>query len=68
MNETALNSLLEVIGIASGVASGILSGEAQKGAEISAALVSIVQKTLAAHESVIGQPIDPALVRPFEPL
>jgi len=27
-----------------------------------------VQKTLAAHEAVVGKPIDPKLLRPFEPL
>jgi hypothetical protein len=68
MNASALKYLLEVIGIASGVASGVLTGDAKKGALVSEALVAIVQKTLAAHEAVVGKPVDPKLLRPFEPL
>lgn len=68
MNPSTINYLLEIIGLASGVASGVLTGDAQKDAQLSTALVTIIQKTLAAHEAILGEPIDPSRLKPFEPL
>ncbi len=68
MNPTTINYLFEIIGLASGVASGVLTGDARKDVQLSTALVAIVQKTLAAHEAIVGKPIDPERLKPFEPL
>jgi hypothetical protein len=67
MNAT-LQYLLDIIGLAATVATGVTSGDAAKGAQISSALITIVQKALAAHQAQEGQPIDPALLKPFEPI
>jgi hypothetical protein len=67
MNST-LQYLLDIIGLAATVATGVTSGDAAKGAQISSALITIAQKAIAAHEAQVGQPIDPALLKPFEPI
>lgn len=68
MNENALQYLLEIIQLSSTVASGVTTGDAAKYAALGASLVTIIQKAIAAHEAVVGQPIDTSLLRPFEPI
>jgi hypothetical protein len=68
MDANLLQYILDIIALGATVASGVATGDAAKGAQISSALVTIVQKAIAAHELQVGQPIDPALLRPFEPL
>jgi hypothetical protein len=60
--------LVELLSLGAIVATGVTSGDAQQGAQISSALLSIIQKTIAAHEAVTGQPIDPSLLKPFTPI
>lgn len=63
-----LQMVLEIISLAAGVATSVLTGGAAQGAGIAQALVAIIQKAIAAHEAQTGQPIDPALLKPYQPL
>jgi hypothetical protein len=65
---SALQYLLDIIGLAATVATGVTTGDPAKAAQLSAALITIVQKAMAAHEAQIGAPIDEALLKPFEPI
>lgn len=61
----------EILGIASiglTTATAVLTGPAAGITTAVAGLVTIIQKAIAAHESVTGQPIDPALLKPFVPI
>jgi hypothetical protein len=67
MNET-LQYLFDIIALAATVASGVTTGDAAKASQISAALIAIAQKAIAAHQAQVGEPIDIALLKPFDPI
>jgi hypothetical protein len=60
--------LLEILGIASTSAQAFLKGDASAGNNVAQALITIVQKAMLAYQAQTGKPIDPTLLRPFEPL
>ena len=70
MKESTLATLLSILQIASNVAAGSLAGTgtAESAAKLSAGLTEIVQKALLAHQEVLGAPIDPDLIKPFDPI
>ena len=63
-----LQYMLEILGLASAVLSQTLTGNAAKGLNIGDALLSIVQKAVAAHEAHTGQPLDPTLIKAIDPI
>ncbi len=66
MNPLAV--ILDILQIASAAAASALTGDAAKGNAIASALIQIAQKAILAHQQQTGQPIDPSVLRPFEPL
>jgi hypothetical protein len=60
--------ILQIITLGATVAEGVAGGDAAKIAQLSAALITIAQKAIAAHEAIIGQPIDASLLKPFDPI
>jgi hypothetical protein len=64
----ALAYIADIFSLAATVAAGVTSGDAQKAAQVSSALITIVQKAMAAHEAQVGAPIDESLLKPFEPI
>lgn len=65
---TTLDYLLSIISLGATVASGVTTGTAADAAKLSSSLIEIAQKAILAHEAIVGQPIDPALLKPFEPI
>jgi hypothetical protein len=63
-----LSVILDILQIASAAAASALTGDAAKGNTIASALIQIAQKANLAHQQQVGAPIDPTLLRPFEPL
>lgn len=45
-----------------------IAGTAIPGAQLADALVKIIQKGVSAYEAHTGQPIDPSLIKPMDPL
>lgn len=68
MNANALQQVLSLLAIGANTASAIAGGEVGSGATIALSLITIAQKAIAAHEAVTGKPIDPSILRPFEPI
>jgi hypothetical protein len=71
--QEALDQTLSIVQIAGGVAASVAKADSGGGevaviADMAVALTSIIQRALAAHVAVTGQPIDPSLLKPFEPI
>lgn len=66
---TPLALILEIIQLAAGVAAPIVAGNTTATAidKAAADLIAIVQAALAAHQSVVGQPIDLTQLQPIPP-
>jgi hypothetical protein len=60
--------LLEILQIASASAGAVVTGDAAKATELSGSLLAIIQKGVAAYEAQEGKPIDPTLIKAFEPV
>jgi hypothetical protein len=60
--------MLDILQIAATAASTALTGNAAKADSLALAFITIAQKANLAHQQQVGQPIDPTLLRPFEPL
>ncbi len=67
MNPT-VTLLLEIITTAASVVAGFLKGDPQAIANAVASITEIIQKGISAVEAQTGQPIDPALIKPFQPI
>jgi hypothetical protein len=64
-----LQLLLSIVAIGASTAESVtVGGDGAKEAAVAASLIAIAQKAIAAHEAVTGQPIDPSLLKPFEPI
>ncbi len=66
---SVLQEILGIISIGATTASAISGGgEVAAGANIASALIAIAQKAISAHVAATGQPIDPAVLRPYQPI
>ena len=63
-----LSLILEILQLAAAAASAYVTGDAAKGTQIAQSLISIIQKGMLAYQAQTGQPIDPALLKPWEPI
>lgn len=65
---SVLLEILGILGIAANSASAVLTGPAAAADQLAVSLITIAQKAILAHELQTGQPIDPTLLKPWEPL
>lgn len=65
-----LSLILEILGIASSAAQSFLTTTptGTNANNLASALISIVQKAMLAYQAQTGQPIDPTLLKPYEPI
>lgn len=65
-----LSLILEILSIASASAQSFLTTNptGQNANNLASALITIVQKAMLAYQAQTGQPIDPTLLKPFEPI
>ena len=68
MSAKALQEVLGLLSIGATTASAIASGDVAEGATVALSLITIAQKAIAAHEAVTGKPIDPSLLKPYQPI
>jgi hypothetical protein len=68
MNAKALQEVLGLLSIGATTAAVIANGDVGAGATVALSLITIAQKAIAAHESVTGKPIDPSLLKPYQPI
>jgi hypothetical protein len=68
VNAKALQEVLSLLSIGATTAAAIADGDVGAGATVALSLITIVQKAIAAHEAVTGKPIDPSLLRRYEPI
>ncbi len=62
-----LDEILSILSIAAALAQTINNKDVESGATVAGALLAIAQKSVAALEAHIGQPVDLALLHPIEP-
>jgi|KBSSwiStaDraftv2_1062776.scaffolds.fasta_scaffold1687660_1 hypothetical protein len=68
MSAKALQEVLGLLSIGATTAAAIASGDVAEGATVALSLITIAQKAIAAHEAVTGKPIDPSLLKPYQPI
>ena len=68
MSAKALQEVLGLLSIGATTAAAIVSGDVAEGATVALSLITIAQKAIAAHEAVTGKPIDPSLLKPYQPI
>jgi len=68
MAGSALNELLLIISLAATAAQADPDPAVDAGALIAQKLIAIIQAANAAHEKVMGQPIDLSLLHPIDPI
>lgn len=68
MNQQALQEILSLLSIGATTAAAVAGGDVAAGATVAGSLIMIAQKAISAHQAVTGQPIDPSLLKPFEPI
>ena len=68
MSAKALQEVLGLLSIGATTAAAIANGDVATGATVALSLITIAQKAIAAHEAVTGKPIDPSLLKPYQPL
>jgi hypothetical protein len=62
------NFAIEIIELALSVMKNQTTGQVQQDAALAAALVSIISKAIQAYEQQTGQPLDPAVIKPEQPM
>lgn len=67
-NSNLLQEILMIIGMGASTAAAVSTGQTSQIAIAVASLDAMVVRILAVRQSIAGQPIDPALLKPFEPL
>ena len=68
MSAKALQEVLGLLSIGATTAAAIASGDVASGATVALSLITIAQKAISAHEAVTGKPIDPSLLKPYQPI
>lgn len=67
--ENVLQTILSILSIGATTAATVAGGgEVAVGANIASSLIAIAQKAISAHLAVTGKPIDPTLLKPYEPI
>jgi hypothetical protein len=56
------------LGVTSAVATSSGATGLANVADLGTSLTLIAQKAMMAHEAIVGQPIDPSQLKPFEPI
>jgi hypothetical protein len=67
---TVIALLVQILTLAANAVTPLLSSNQDAAAadKAATALLSIVQAAMTAHQQLTGQPIDPALLQPIEPV
>jgi hypothetical protein len=68
LDPEALATIASLLEVGASIVSGVATGDVGAGARIADGLLLMIQKGISAYQKVSGQPIDPALLKPFEPV
>lgn len=68
LDPEALQTIASLLEVGASIVTGVATGDVAAGARIADGLLLMIQKGISAYQKVSGQPIDPALLKPFEPL
>lgn len=63
-----LEELLLIIQLATTAAQAFPDPAIDAGAAVASKLIAIIQAANAAHQSVMGKPIDPSVLQPIDPI